>query len=516
MNSAEYWKGRFELIEKAKHNRGIECYADIENQFKAAEREIEAKISTWYQRFMDNNKVTMQEARKMLTKKELDELKWDVNEYIKHGIENGINGQWAKQLENASVRFHISRYEAIKLQLQQQVERLYGNQLDSIDSAMRDIYIDGYYRSAYEIQKGMSVGYGMMELDERRIDKIINKPWAQDGKNFSDRVWANKSKLVGELNTTLTRGIILGKEPKKTIDEMSRKLNVSKFAAGRLVMTESAAFSEAAKKDCFNDLDVEKYEISATLDSHTSDICQDMDGKVFNMSEWEVGVTAPPFHVFCRSTTIPYFDDDFGLEGKRAVKGEDGKTYYVPADMSYKEWKEKFVVKNAKSDMIKPTMKDITNEWKKVSHKNMKEVKDLTEYEVNGVVYKIDGKHVLLDYSKYEKEVANIFANEYGREVNMIPRISYPQGVSTADYLVNGVRYDLKTPQGNGKNTLYNMVKSKKRQANNFIINLDKTDLPIEEVLRQNESIFSSSHTAYVEEVIYIKNKEVIKAFRKK
>ena len=41
-----------------------------------------------------------------------------------------------------------------------------------------------------------------------------------------------------------------------------------------------------------------------------------------------------------------YFDDDFGLEGKRAAKDKDGKPYYVPADMSYKEWKEKFVVKD--------------------------------------------------------------------------------------------------------------------------------------------------------------------------
>ena len=82
-----------------------------------------------------------------------------------------------------------------------------------------------------------------------------------------------------------------------------------------------------------------------------------MDGKVFNTNEWEVGVTVPPFHVFCRGTTIPYFDDDFGLEGKRAAKDKDGKTYYVPADMSYKEWKEKFVVKDLKGVLRNGTLK---------------------------------------------------------------------------------------------------------------------------------------------------------------
>lgn len=45
-------------------------------------------------------------------------------------------------------------------------------------------------------------------------------------------------------------------------------------------MTESAAFSSIAQKDCFKDLGVEEYEIIATLDSKTSDICQALDGKV--------------------------------------------------------------------------------------------------------------------------------------------------------------------------------------------------------------------------------------------
>ena len=161
-------------------------------------------------------------------------------------------------------------------------------------------------------------------------------------------------------------------------------------------------------------------------------------------------------------------------------------------------------------------MKDITNEWKIVSPDKAKIVTDLTEYEVDGVVYKVDEIHVVLDYSQYEKEIANILAGKYGREANMIPRISYPQGISTADYLIDGVRYDLKTPRGKGKNTLYGMVKSKKRQANNFIVDLDRTELKIDEILKQNEDIFRSRHTDYVKEIVYIKNKEVIKAYERK
>ena len=116
-------------------------------------------------------------------------------------------------------------------------------------------------------------------------------------------------------------------------------MNVSKANAGRLVMTESAYFSSAAQRECFKELDVERYEIVATLDGHISDICQEMDGKVFKMSKYEERITAPPFRVNCRSCTAPYFDDEFTKGKQRATRDEDGNTYYVPDDITYKEWK---------------------------------------------------------------------------------------------------------------------------------------------------------------------------------
>lgn len=341
--SSKYWKQRFKQIEQSQHNMGLQCYADIEKQYRRIQHQLETQINAWHSRFATNNGITLQEAKSMLTNKQLEELKWDINQYITYGHENAVNGQWMKQLENASARYHISRLEALKLQTQQSLEVLFGNQLDSIDKAMKEIYTNGYYHTAYEIQKGIGIAWNFATLDDKQISKVIYKPWAADGKDFSSRIWTNKIKLVNELNTTLTQNIILGKDPQKAIDEIARKMKASKTNAGRLVMTEEAFFSSAAQKDCFKELNVEQYEIVATLDSHTSDICQNMDGKHFTMSQWEVGTTAPPFHVNCRTTTIPYFDDKFGLVGERAARSEDGKIYYVPADMTYKDWQKSFV-----------------------------------------------------------------------------------------------------------------------------------------------------------------------------
>lgn len=107
-------------------------------------------------------------------------------------------------------------------------------------------------------------------------------------------------------------------------------------------MTEQAYFHSVAQQEAFKELDVEEFEVVATLDNLTSEICQEMDGKHFPMKDYEPGVTAPPFHPWCRSVTVPYFDDDFDV-GERAARDEDGETYYVPADMTYPEWKQSFV-----------------------------------------------------------------------------------------------------------------------------------------------------------------------------
>lgn len=89
----------------------------------------------------------------------------------------------------------------------------------------------------------------------------------------------------------------------------------------------------------FDELDVEEYEIVATLDSRTSEICQDMDGKHFPMEDYQAGITAPPFHVYCRSTTVPYFDDEFTLGEERFARGKDGKTINIDGSVTYKKWR---------------------------------------------------------------------------------------------------------------------------------------------------------------------------------
>jgi SPP1 gp7 family putative phage head morphogenesis protein len=341
VRNREYWQKRFSAVEEMRNKRGRLTVDQIVPHFDRAQASIDKEIRAWYQRFADNNEISVVDAKKLLKKNELEELQWDVSEYIKRGRENAVSQEWLKELENASAKFHISRLEALKLRAQNAAEQAFAAEQNKLTECLTDTWKQDYYHTAYEMQKGFRVGFDVAQVDNRRVTKLLDKPWTADQLTFSDRIWKSKAQLLDSVSTELTQMCILGKAPDEAINNIAKRMNVAKSQAGRLVMTENAYFGSAAQKQCYKDLDVEQYQIIATLDSRTSDICRHFDGKVFDMKDYEPGVTAPPFHVYCRSCTVPYFADNDD-NGMRAARDENGKTYYVPANTTYAEWEKAF------------------------------------------------------------------------------------------------------------------------------------------------------------------------------
>lgn len=70
------------------------------------------------------------------------------------------------------------------------------------------------------------------------------------------------------------------------------------------------------------------------------------------MKDFKAGITAPPFHPNCITTTIPYFDDweELGVDLERIARNEEGNNYFVPTDMAYKNRKKK-LVKTQETDL---------------------------------------------------------------------------------------------------------------------------------------------------------------------
>lgn len=80
------------------------------------------------------------------------------------------------------------------------------------------------------------------------------------------------------------------------------------------------------------------YVITATLDSRTTDICKDLDGREVKFTDSYQ--PQPPFHYNCRTTTRPLLAPEYrDLQSgqTRASKGSEGGKQ-VPVDQTYYEW----------------------------------------------------------------------------------------------------------------------------------------------------------------------------------
>lgn len=338
----DYWKNRFIKSTKDVFDSDEEYVKEI---FKIYESTIEDLDSEIFKLLNSMEDVSMAEAKKLLNKYEIRSFKSGLDEFRK-ASKGFISPDVEKELDIVSRRVRISRLQAMQVSMKSKVATLLNKEQKKLFAHLSNKFTSSYYKDLYELQR--ITGYkNINSLSKDFVNNILNTSWTNDGENFSDRIWKRKDKLLNTLDTELRQGLITGKKPDEITKVISDKLKVSKSNAKRLVLTESSAIHSQSRKAMYERMGVEKYEVVATLDLRTSDICRKLDGKVFDVKDYERGVTAPPYHVYCRSTTVPYYDDDIQteIENTRMARDPETEKSLRVEDLTYKEWYKKYVEK---------------------------------------------------------------------------------------------------------------------------------------------------------------------------
>ena len=344
MPQNEYWEKRFTLLNEMLLQKSDDYIKHAQLSYAAVMASIEKDINDFYMRFAQENNITFQETKQLLTSEQRQQFQMELKDYIAQGQQANLSPEWLHILENASTVHRITRLQAIQFQLRQQVELLEAKKVSEITSLLKNIFQENYYRTAYEIQRGTGVGSAFSKISTKHIEKVLAKPWAPDGKNFSERIWGqDRTNLVYQLETRFTQGVIRGDAPQRIIADMKKSLNSSQYATKRLVLTESAFISATSRKESLKMLGVEEYKVIATLEINTCEVCRALDGKVFLLKDFKIGTNAHPFHPGCRCDEVPKIDEKYTKNHQRAARGKDGKTYYVPVDMTYPEWYKTYV-----------------------------------------------------------------------------------------------------------------------------------------------------------------------------
>jgi len=183
---------------------------------------------------------------------------------------------------------------------------------DTVEKAFRGIATKQHELLARNIRQGVFSGESTQEIARRMIG---NLDFGQKAKTSRQLALAGgeRTKLANHQIRTIVR---------TSVNQVQNQASQAVYAANSKVAP--------------------KYEYVATLDSRTSAVCRDLDGKQFAYNK---GPT-PPQHFNCRSTTVPVVDFD-GLQKKypSLEKPPVGKvvtrpsaTGRVPQDTKYGDW----------------------------------------------------------------------------------------------------------------------------------------------------------------------------------
>lgn len=342
MKDNQYWINRSKERMMQYHNDSDETINIITKSYDKAMDDIEKDIKVIFNNYAINEKLTPSQARRYLNQK-IPNFIFKLIKELYPKVKNERIKSWMKtKINSHSYKARITRLEALRESMHIRSKQIADAELNLSNTQHIKTIKNAYYKNIFDVHKGIGVGFSFNAINEGVIQEILKNKWS--GRHFSERIWGNTDILAEQLAEIVTTGFMTG----KSIDKMSRELreltNTGKYVATRLIRTETTYMANAAEIESYKECGIEKYIFVATLDLRTSEGCRRLDREVFEVSKAVPGENIPPMHPNCRSTTRSYVSKEELAKVKRRARDPiTGRTYLVPADMSYKDWFERYV-----------------------------------------------------------------------------------------------------------------------------------------------------------------------------
>ena len=348
ISSKEYWEKRSELNLIQNEKSASQYERQLKKAYEETIRSIRKEVQAFYQRHSDETGVTLTSARRRLKPDEQMDFQKQAGKYLDEVERLGdkaFTAEYRDYLKKLSGRAYISQMDELVTNIRHNIETLSTGYNAGLGNTLKDAYEAGYFSTAFDAQKRAGVGVSFTTPGGKQLETAIREKWL--GQNYSDRIWADKKKLTDNIEQMLSQEFVRGRGPNDIARDFSDRLNVSYSNAQRLIRTEINYISNKGSLRAYKDTGiVEKYRYLATLDNRTSNICRELDGEVFEIKEARVGVNLPPLHPYCRSTTVPHFDDDdIGeLIEDRIARDDDGegRSVRLGENLKFFDWVDKY------------------------------------------------------------------------------------------------------------------------------------------------------------------------------
>ena len=301
LSNKSYWLKRSEELDKVAKMTEKEVMKKLSALYRDAFRSIEKEVNDFMMKYAVDHKLDYATVTQMLTPIDLAEYNQKIEEL--YAMYRDTGSEYIKiEIDRLNARAKITRLQALQDAINVELTKVTHEYQMTLEDTLIGLFTEQY--------KEVSELLGIMApvINREAIKTIIEYPYA--GKMFSDRIWDNKDALVKHIKQNLTAGIIRGDSIQKMSRQLKKDLNVLYYQAERLVRTETNyAMNQGHLKGYEDSGVVEKYEFLAAIDSRTSKLCKNQNGKVYKLSEAVVGVNFPPLHPHCRSTVVPVLED---------------------------------------------------------------------------------------------------------------------------------------------------------------------------------------------------------------
>lgn len=384
MKSSSYFEERSELRMKKMHDKATKCMTKVNKAYDDSLERLKKEIDHIMSDYSPTEKIDYDKYKELL-------------QIYNTTKDTRVKAEAKRLIKENSASYRIQRKEALSKAIEIEKLKQVDTQLNLGGKHLKNVY------------SSVLSDLGGARVSEKYLDEVLNHNWA--GSNFSKRVWHNQDVLAKSLESNLLQSFASGKSNKQIADELEYHTNLGRYAANRLIRTETSYMVNSADLESSKQRGIKAKKFQANLDKRTSKICREHNQKVILIDDIKIGENAPPLHPFCRSFLSDVLEG-WGGNGQIHVKAEVIKNNSNKLIKTIEEEAELYA--DYKLKHINKIEPEIT--------KFLKDVSDSENSELFGLDYRIKTKESLIRKIISDSKEKAIPIKETTNQINDILR----------------------------------------------------------------------------------------------
>ena len=316
MQSDTYWSKRLQELDVSLSKDEKRLFSELSKYYEQEYAALDKEIAAYYAKYGEENVIAFRTLLLELPDADKQLLLQNMDEFAKQYPE------FADLLPVRESIYKLNRLEGLQTSIVLQQLKIGAIE----QSKFREHFEKQALKYANYAAEQLGFGTNFYRIDSEMLQVVIGNPWC-NGKDFSERIWANREALAQTLQNEIANGLIRGEDYKTMARVLHQKFeNTSQKQAERLVFTEDTYLSNEAKIRPFErNAAYTHYEYLCVEDHRTCETCRALSGQTFEISKRNAGLNFPPMHPWCRCTVMPVVEDLEMIKSRLTSGGNDGK-----------------------------------------------------------------------------------------------------------------------------------------------------------------------------------------------